>query len=120
MRQDLDPTNILTQFDMVEQHATATDKIVVYIRADGPRMYPDKAQAVWDLLEETCDINVKYALMQYGEVYCYFNSVNQARNTIEEWFPEVELIKNDQYDLGEEFYFHVYGMGPNGQAIVGR
>lgn len=115
---DLRLGDIMTEFDLIENHANASGKVVVHLRADGPKKYPEKADEVWEFYDGKIDDNLRHALMQYGEVYCYFESDEYARNCMEDWFPRYNLIENEEYPLGEEYYIYAYGMGPNNQAVL--
>lgn len=114
---DLRLDDILTELDLIEQYAKASGKIIVHLRADGPRKYPDKADEVWSFYEGKVDDNLRHSLMQYGEVYCTFDTEYYAINCLEDWFPTKILLDDEEYDLGEEYYIYAYGVGPNGGVL---
>lgn len=107
---DIDRSMILTEMELVEEYAAESGKIVVHFRADGPRQYPEKANEVWSFYDGICDDNVRHLLMQLGEVYCRFESADQARDCIERWFPTKHLLDDEEYDLGPEYYIYAYGV----------
>ena len=115
---DIHSSMVLTGKDLIEQYAIASGKSTVHIRADGPIKYPEKAKEVWDFYEDKCDDNVRHLLMQLGEVYCRFESEDQAIDCIERWFPSKLLLDDEEYDLGEEDYIYAYGIGPTGNGIL--
>jgi len=115
---DLRLGDIMTELDLIEQHANLSGKVVVHLRADGPKNHPDKAAEVWEFYDGKMDDNLRHALMQYGEVYCYFETVEYAMNCVEDWFPRSWWLENQEYPLNEEYYIYAYGMGPNNQAVL--
>ena len=115
---DLKREDILTHLDLIEAHAESTNKVVVYLKAEGPLKHPDKAEEVWNFLEGKCDDNVRHLLMQFGEVYCYFNTPQYARQCLEDWFPDKRILDDVEYDLGEEYYIYAYGIGPGKEGVL--
>jgi hypothetical protein len=115
---DLDRENIRTHDDIVEDLANSTGKVVVYLKAVGPLEHPDKADEVWDFFEGKCDDNVRHLLMQHGEVYCYFNTAQYARECLLDWFPDKKILDDSEYPLGEEYYIYAYGIGPGSTGVL--
>lgn len=115
---DIDSCMVLSEKDLIQQYAIASGKTIVHIRADGPKKYPEKADEVWEFYDGVCDDNVRHLLMQLGEVYCRFESEDQAYDCIERWFPDKRLLDDEEYDLGEEYYIYAYGVGPSGLGVV--
>lgn len=115
---DIGSSMVLSEQDLIKEYAIASGKTIVHIRADGPKKYPDKATEVWNFLDGICDDNVRHLLMQIGEVYCRFESDDQAYDCIERWFPDKRLLDDAEYDLGEEYYIYAYGVSGSGVPIV--
>jgi hypothetical protein len=104
-----------TQDDVILQLSKHSKKPVMYIECVGLKNCEDeqKIDEVWDFYLDKCDIHVYNALKQFGSIYCYFDTEEQARNAFEEWFPNYgELLDDEKY-----FYFYqhlvVYENGLN-------
>jgi len=115
---DIDNSFVLTEMDLVENHAKSINKCLVHLRADGPKEYIDKAEEVWEFYEGKVDDNVRHLLMQLGEVYVKFESADQARDCIERWFPMKQVLDDEEYELGPEYYIYAYGVNENGVGFL--
>lgn len=115
---DLNRDDILTHEDVIEQLANLSNRVLVHIKATGPLKYPEKADEVWEFFEGKCDDNVRHLLMQYGEIYCYFNSTQYARECLLDWFPDKKILDDEEYPLGEEYYIYAYGVGPGSEGVL--
>jgi hypothetical protein len=101
--------------DVLFQISKQSNKPVMYIESTGLKDCGDdqKIEEVWNFYLDKCDIDVYNALRQFGKVYCYFSTEEQAKNAFEEWFPNY----NDLLDEEKHFYFFqhlvVYSSGLN-------
>lgn len=91
--------------DVLFQISKLSEKPLMYIRADGPNQCqnPEILNQVWDFYDDKCDVNIIAGLKQFGEIYCYFLTKEQAWNAFNEWFPQ----KSDLSDEEKDFYFYV-------------
>jgi len=103
--------NIFDKRDWVEQLAKNSGKVVLHLRADGPLNCNDseKIEEVWDFYFGKCDITVFNMLKEFGEVFCYFLTNDQAINALEDWFPR----KSQLLEGEEHFYIYGYAVSPD-------
>ena len=94
--------------DVIFQLSNLSGKPVMYFRADGPTKYPDKAQEVWEFYVGKCDLNILNCIRQFGHAYCYFDSLSQATESFEEWFPNKNQLGDDE----EHFYIYQHLVFP--------
>jgi hypothetical protein len=73
---------------------------VMYINAVGPNNCIDsvKKAEIWDFYHGKCDSSILSALMQNGEVYCYFATDSQAFDSFSEWFPQKSDLSDEEMD----------------------
>lgn len=91
--------------DIHFQLSKNSNKPVMYIRADGPNNCEDadKVKEVWDFYYDKCDNTILSGLIEAGEIYCYFLTVDHALQAFNDWFPQKNVLSEDEMD----FYFHV-------------
>lgn len=104
--------NIFCEEDIIDQLAKNSNKVVMRIQSVGPNQLKniDEIEEVWDFYYGKCDINVLNALRQFGELYCYFTTIEQAVNAMEEWFP----FKNQLLDEEMHYFISCYLVSPDG------
>ncbi len=93
--------NIFIEDDIIHQLAKHSNKFVMHIKAVCAIECEDetKEQEVWDFYFGKCDLNVLNILMQFKEAYCYFETLSQATDAFEEWFPCKKQLLEDEMHL---------------------
>ena len=91
--------------DILYQLSQNSSKPVMYIRADGPNACEDisKKEEVWDFYVGKCDTTILSGLMERGELYCYFETMIEASNAFQEWFPQKRDLETSEMD----YYIYV-------------
>lgn len=100
----------------VEQLAKNSGKVVMHLRADGPLQCNDeeKVNEVWDFYFDKVDINVYNMLREFGEVFCYFMTNEQATNALEDWFPRKSQLLDDE----QHFYIYANVVSPDYSLVM--
>jgi len=108
--------DVFDKYDWVEQLAKNSGKVVMHLRAEGPLNCSDieKVEEVWDFYYGKCDINVYDMLKQFGEIFCYFTTSEQAINALEDWFPR----KSQLLEGEEHFYIYANVVSPDLQLVM--
>jgi hypothetical protein len=92
--------NIFLEDDIIHQLSKYTGKYVMHIKAVGAIECNDsqKEESIWDFYFGKCDLNVLNILMQFKEAYCYFETLTQATDAYEEWFPcKKQLLEEESH-----------------------
>lgn len=108
--------DLFVDTDLLDEIAKFSGKTVMLVKAEGVKNCDDekKIEEVWDFYFGKCDLNVLNLLKQFGEVYCYFDTVEQGLNAMEEWFP-----RKSQLLPGEEHLFmDTYLISPDGNTCA--
>lgn len=106
--------NVFGQRDLIDQLSKSTGHVIMHIEALGPKSIEDqeKLDDVWDFYYGKCDTDVLNSLMHFKELYCYFTTVEQAVDAMEEWFPrKCQLLEDEQH-----FYISCYIVSPDGSV----
>jgi len=108
--------NIFIEDDILQELAKSSGKIVMHIKAVGAIECDDpiKEEEISDFYYGKCDTNVLNILIQFKEAYCYFETVNQAMNAYEEWFPYKKQLLDDEKHL----YMRVIIVSPDGSVVI--
>jgi hypothetical protein len=108
--------DVFDKNDWVEQLAKNSGKVVMHLRADGVLNCDDaeKIEEVWDFYYGKCDNEVYNMLKQFGEIFCYFMTNEQAINALEDWFPR----KSQLLDGEEHFYIYANVISPDMQLVM--
>jgi len=87
--------------DILYQLSKLSGKAVMYIRADGPNNCEDanKINDIWEFYYDKCDNVVVSGLIQDGELYCNFLTIEQAFQAFHDWFPQKEQLEDDEMDF---------------------
>lgn len=106
--------NIFSQIDLIDQLAKSTGNVIMHIEAVGPNSTtdPEKLEEVWDFYYGKCDNDVLNAIRQFRELFCYFVTVEQAVDAMEEWFPKKHQLMDDE----QHFYISCYVVSPDGSV----
>jgi hypothetical protein len=105
----------IAESDIIFHLSKNSGKPVMYIESTGIKNCDDeeKIEEVWDFYLDKCDINIYNALRQFGKIYCYFDTEEQAQNAFDEWFPNHSDLMDDE----KHFYFYqhlvIYANGIN-------
>jgi hypothetical protein len=104
--------------DILSKLAEHSKKTVMHVKAVGAIECAkcgdkEKEDSIWDFYFDKCDLGVLNLLMQFKEVYCYFNTPEQAIHAYEEWFPN----KNQLLEGEEHLYVKVSFVSPDGSVI---
>lgn len=108
--------NIFLEDDIIHQLSKFTGKYVMHIKAIGAIECDDpvKEETIWEFYFNKCDLNVLNILMQYKEAYCYFDTLSQATNAFDEWFPLKKQLLEEEMHL----FVKVLLVSPNGTLTV--
>ena len=77
--------------DLLHQLSKNAGKPVIHFKVDGP-----KSDEVWEFYYDKADNTVVSSLRSKGEVYCYFQTVEQAIDAFHEWFPQEDSLEDDE------------------------
>lgn len=102
--------------DIIKQLAKHSNKIVMHIKAVGALECDDpvKEEEVWDFYLNKCNLDVLNILIQEKEVYCYFDTLDQAVGAFEEWFPNQNQLLEEEKHL----FIRTFIVSPDESIIV--
>lgn len=103
--------DFFNETDIIDQLAETSNKFVMHLKAVGPSEIDDaeKIEDVWDFYFGKMDTKILNALRQYGELYCYFSTQEQAINAMEEWLPAKRQLLDDEM----HYYIYCYVVSPD-------
>jgi len=86
-------TDFFYPVDLLFQLSKNSGKPVIHFKVDGKR-----SDDVWEFYYDKADNTVVSSLRDRGEVYCYFQTVEQAVNAFHDWFPqESDLLEDEKH-----------------------
>jgi len=102
--------NIVVIQDATTEFAKLTGKIVAHVKAVGPLNCSDleKVEQVWNYYYGKIPNEVYDTLKSFGEIFCFFETANQANTELSSWFPTLQLIDEIEYDeIDRDYYISV-------------
>ncbi len=84
-------TDFFYPVDLLFQLSKQSGKPVMHFKVDGK-----KSDEVWEFYYNKADNTVVSGLRDKGEVYCYFQTVEQAMDAFHEWFPQESDLEDDE------------------------
>lgn len=91
-------TDFFYPIDLMHQLSKNAGKPVMHLKVDGKR-----SDEVWEFYWNKADNTVVSSLRDKGEVYCYFQTIQQATDAFNEWFPQESDLQDDE----KQFYVAV-------------
>jgi hypothetical protein len=86
-------TDFFYPIDLLYQLSKNAGKPVMHLKVDGKR-----SDEIWEFYWNKADNTVVSSLRDKGEVYCYFQTIQQATDAFNEWFPQEEHLGEDEKD----------------------
>ncbi len=114
--------NIVVIQDSAAAFAKMSGKAVARIKAIGPMncQDPEKVEKIWQFYDGKIPDAVFDTLRSFGEVFCFFDTPNEAITNLEHWFPTLQLIDDDEYDeVDRDYYITVESADPTGIWLYG-
>lgn len=87
-------TDFFYPVDLLSQLSKHSGKPVIHFKVDGKR-----SDDVWEFYWGKADNTVVSSLRDKGEVYCYFQTVEQAVDAFHDWFPQESDLLDDEKDF---------------------
>lgn len=86
-------TDFFYPVDLLFQLSKNSGKPVARFKVDGKR-----SDDVWEFYYDKADNTVVSSLRDKGEVYCYFQTIEQAIDAFHQWFPqESDLLEDEKH-----------------------
>lgn len=114
--------NIKPVVEFIKDLAICSGQVVMRIRAVGPLNCkdPEKVKKIWEYYEDKVPYEILDELKSYGDIYCYFETPNEASSNAAYWFPTPQLINDSEYDdIDEDFYVSVECVDARGLPVIG-
>lgn len=114
--------NIVVIQDSTVAFAKLSDKIVAHVKAIGPINCKDteKVNKIWEYYDGKIPDEVYDTLKSFGEIFCFFETANEAIENLQHWFPSLDLIDSDEYDeIDRDYYITVVSSDGEGNFLYG-
>lgn len=114
--------NIVVIQDATTAFAKLSGKVVAHIKAVGPLNCKDsqKVEAIWEFYYGKIPDEVYDTLKSFGEIFCFFETGNEAITNLEHWFPSLQLIDDNEYDeIDRDYYITVVTTDAEGNFYYG-
>jgi hypothetical protein len=108
--------NIFLKDDIIHELSKYSSKYVMHLKAVGAIECDDSVieESIWEFYYGKCDLNVLNILMEFKEAYCYFDTLNQATDAFDEWFPCKKQLLEEEMHL----FVEVTLVSPDGSLTV--